>query len=350
MTKEEKEKYLRDTLLFKQFALLDAMNGTNAGKSAPEFFASLPKSLFKYRCFDEYAVEMIGNRYLYLCPAEKLDDPFECLVDMDISRFFDENRQAINKVCYKMIVDIVLGFVPEAQREHVRGLVYSCTTPQYTLNRRKALGVFMEEQGDMPGVDVPMIINNIGNFPGQFQSPDMQERLGKLIKFSMDARKVIGICSLTENPASQVMWAMYGGNYSGYCVEYDFEHSVVAAIDTFPVIYDEGRKNNVVEAVVSMFLNGLVNRLTNGAMGTDQTQYFRMFLTKSDEWSFQDEWRVIGEAGKKVSAPPIKAIYIGHKADEGNVNAILELSRVMGFKVFRTRINSSTLKIDFVAL
>ena len=350
MTKEEKEKYLRDALLFKQSTLSDALNGTNNGQSTTGFFASLPKSLFKYRRFDEYAMEMIRERYLYLCPAEKLDDPFECLVDMDISRFFDENRQVINEVCYKMIVDIVLGFVPEAQRERVRGIIYLCTTPQYTLNRKKALDVFLAEQGDMPGVDVPMIINNIGNFTDQFQSPEMQERIGKLIKFSVDARKAIGICSLTENPASQVMWAMYGGNYSGYCVEYDLEHSVEAAIDTFPVIYDDGRKNNVVEAVVSMFLNGMVNRLTNGAMGTDQTQFFRMFLTKSDEWSFQDEWRVISEAGAKVGAPPIKAIYIGHKADEDNVNAIVELSRTMDFKVFRTTINSSTLKIDFVAL
>ena len=82
-------------------------------------------------------------------------------------------------------------------------------------------------------------------------------------------------------------------------------------------------------------------------MTTDQTQYFRMFLTKSDEWAFQDEWRIVREAGVKVPAPPIKAIYIGHKADPENQKAILGLSKRYGFKVFKTRIDHKTLKIEF---
>ena len=36
-----------------------------------------------------------------------------------------------------------------------------------------------------------------------------------------------------------------------------------------------------------------------------------MFLTKDEKWQYQKEWRIIGDAGQKLEAPPIKAIYLG---------------------------------------
>ena len=36
-----------------------------------------PKILYKYRPFDKYTVEMFDNNYLYLSPADNLDDQFE---------------------------------------------------------------------------------------------------------------------------------------------------------------------------------------------------------------------------------------------------------------------------------
>ncbi len=42
---------------------------------------AVPQFLYKYRPFDEHTYDMLSNNYIYLCPAEKLDDPSECKVD-----------------------------------------------------------------------------------------------------------------------------------------------------------------------------------------------------------------------------------------------------------------------------
>ena len=347
MKKEEREHYLREAIRFKQLTFYGAFNGLKPSESATDFFSMMPKSLFKYRKFDEYAREMINESYLYLCPAEELDDPFECLFDLDITDYFDSDKKMITSACYRAIVEMVLQFIPENRKEKVREMVYSCTNPDYTLNQRKALDVIHEEQANLPGVDISMLVNIIGSLPNRFRSPDLQEQIAELLYSAVNARKGIGICSLAESPRSQVMWAMYGDNYQGYCIEYDFAHSAEAAIDTFPVVYEDGRSNNALTAILGMFINSAVNRVTDGRMGKDQTQYFRLLLTKNEEWSFQNEWRVIRKARTKVKAPPIKAIYIGHKAKQDDVNSILELSKAHGFKVYRTKVNSKTLGIEF---
>lgn len=286
MTKEDKDSYLRSALRFKQATFQAYANGTKPNPTVGSFFSLLPKSLFKYRQFDKYSREMIDESYLYLCPAELLDDPFECLLDFDTKDYFDDEDGSITQDCFQMMVETALLYAAKDQKDKTRALLYSCVNQDLTFNRSKALEVFHEAQDNLPGVDVPRILNLLANIPEQIQTPEVRDSMLKLLELSMDARKNMGICSLTENPKSEVMWAMYGANYQGYCIEYDFEHSVDAALDTFPVIYENGRLNNVVAALVQQYMNGAVDLFSNGAIETDQTQYFRTFLTKNEEWAF----------------------------------------------------------------
>ena len=39
--------------------------------------APVPQFLYKYRPFDGFALDMLEKGYMFLCPAEKLDDPSE---------------------------------------------------------------------------------------------------------------------------------------------------------------------------------------------------------------------------------------------------------------------------------
>ena len=42
---------------------------------------NIPDSLFKYSAYKDYSEKMIKTGSIYLCPGDKLDDQFECLVD-----------------------------------------------------------------------------------------------------------------------------------------------------------------------------------------------------------------------------------------------------------------------------
>ena len=50
-----------------------------------------PASLFKYRPFDEHTFDMLENKYLFLCVAEKLDDPTECMTSLNMQNLANQN-------------------------------------------------------------------------------------------------------------------------------------------------------------------------------------------------------------------------------------------------------------------
>ena len=59
------------------------------------------KALFKYCKINKNTIDMLKNEYIYLCPAYKLDDQFECAINFSISELKDadelERFQAITE-------------------------------------------------------------------------------------------------------------------------------------------------------------------------------------------------------------------------------------------------------------
>ena len=126
----------------------------------------------------------------------------------------------------------------------------------------------------------------------------------------MDARKKMGICSLSEEKNSDEMWQKYANNYSGYCSEYDLSDYESLNV-LFPVVYEDNRKTNIVNNIVLSFIGEMIFGISNGQIMADRTPYIQMFLTKNTIWDYQKEWRLLGDAEYKIKAPKIKTIYIG---------------------------------------
>ena len=66
-----------------------------------------PTSLFKYRPFDQYTFDMLESNYLFLCKAEKLDDPTECITSLDIQNLYDLERDGLKRQCVFQIVETI---------------------------------------------------------------------------------------------------------------------------------------------------------------------------------------------------------------------------------------------------
>ena len=62
---------------------IEFINNRMSGKKV-----EVPQFLYKYRPFDEFAFDMLEKGYVYLCPAEKLDDPSECKSEISINDFY----------------------------------------------------------------------------------------------------------------------------------------------------------------------------------------------------------------------------------------------------------------------
>ena len=73
MNNEEKREYISLQKAYDSIPFMSEL------MQKDDFLKKTPKTLYKFRKFDKYTVDMIENDYVYLTPARKLDDPFDCL-------------------------------------------------------------------------------------------------------------------------------------------------------------------------------------------------------------------------------------------------------------------------------
>ena len=278
---------------------------------------TLPKTLYKYRPFDEYAFDMLENEYLFLCKAEKLDDPSECIATLTLEDFYDVKTGRLSFRVVDGILHYLRPYCSEANYEKVRKLVYRTMTPDGYVRRNYLLEANFAMQVLAPGVDIAPFINFLGNIPEKMQEPEMGKNIEKLLFLAYDARQKMGICSLSELSDSREMWDNYADHSTGYCVEYSMDGYEYQS-DLFPVVYADNRNTDIFSAILDGFLGKFISGMTNGQIDADKSQYIRLFLTKNTIWQYQKEWRIIGNANEKIKAPKISAVHIGKNISKEN--------------------------------
>jgi hypothetical protein len=138
-----------------------------------------------------------------------------------------------------------------------------------------------------------------------------------------------GLVSLSNSHLNLPMWAYYGSNFSGMCLEFDttelaigdFQdedlHKVQYAKDSLPAI-----------SFTDMLSNGessLVSRLTR----------------KRIEWAHEQEWRYItGNVGPRYYLDDaLTKIYLGPRIDERHANAICQIFKHRPVEILRGEIH-----------
>ena len=95
----------------------------------------------------------------------------------------------------------------------------------------------------------------------------------------------MGVVSLTKNPLSRVMWAHYAAGHTGYVV--GFKHKYCGLIKIGQIAY---------ESAWGPFGIAIKVQYTDvlPALSSNSGNTVRVFCTKHQEWSCEEEWRVIG--------------------------------------------------------
>jgi hypothetical protein len=111
-------------------------------------------------------------------------------------------------------------------------------------------------------------------------------------EFPMAIRERWAIYCLTPHPDSTLMWSHYARNHRGICLEFGTESSLFGA--AWAVKYD------------SSYPTWHPNRLI-------ESEGVNILLSKSDDWKYEDEYRIIGV--KAPFLPPDSDVLIGIKED-----------------------------------
>ncbi|MGI6787253.1 MAG: DUF2971 domain-containing protein [Acholeplasmataceae bacterium] len=290
-----------------------------------------PKTLYKYRKFDEYTVDMLKTGYIYFSPANKLDDPSECSVEIS-ENLKNENIEKEAEV----ILDFIQSLIKPYSNNYLdidwlsffKDGIWD-KTPMFNT----AKNYFSEI--DQNVLEKVIEVIDIPNKLDETTISNFKDAMYKLI----NAPELTGICSLTELNNSNEMWNNYAANNTGYCIEYDVEEFLIKnpkyKKDLFKVVYNDYRDNNPIEIILKEFYFRLfiLFGISKGTYDLEDA-IGKIFYTKSVSWSYQREWRFIGEPNDNTLCLPIKAVYIGKNMTEEDKNVILDISKQCGFNVY----------------
>lgn len=282
-----------------------------------------PRYLYKYRPFDGFALDMLENKYVYLCQADKLDDPIECKADVSFQDIYNLDTGKIKLKCVDMIMDMIRPYTSESDFSRAIALVHKTLMPDGLVRRNILLEMYFELQELVPQINAVPLINYLGNIPEKLDDPKVKEQLETLLSIAYNARKDMGICSLSELGNCAEMWQNYADGARGYCIEYDMrDYENLEAL--FPVVYNDNRETNIVINLIAAFVGKMIQGMSYNQIAADKSQFVRMFLTKETKWAYQKEWRLIGDANSKMTAPSIHTICLGKNMPEQNRKQIVD--------------------------
>lgn len=269
---------------------------------------------------------MLENEYVYLCPAEKLDDPTECATTVDIERLIDLENNNLKWECVSQIISLLKPYMSEENFEVARSKILMICNGNGTVRPHLMLDIVHELQEMVSSeVNVAPFVNWIVNIPEKLDDPEIKEQLQPAVALAYNARREMGICSLAPSSDIDYMWKNYADDLKGYCVEYDVSEYELNK-EILPVIYQDERQTNIIVQLVGSLIGQLITGISHGEIRADATQFLRLFLTKYKKWEYQQEWRLIGHAGDKPKAPKVKAIYLGKNMSPENKNKLVEFA------------------------
>lgn len=158
---------------------------------------------------------------------------------------------------------------------------------------------------------------------GSFSNDDkfkeeMQEFLKNLIKHK--------VCCFTTSNKNKLMWSHYADSYKGVCYEYDLSNDIELYKYLRPVEY-----SNEFPIINS----------------TDEMP--KALLRKSQEWAYEEEWRILEARDSKVYLKPdtLKGITFGHKVTDNIRQEIIETAKNLNPELKLMEVVTSTNQYDF---
>lgn len=311
-----------------------------------------PEKLYKYRSFDEYTVDMLDNKYLFLSPAENLDDQFDCSLNFDIDEFINYDEELYKKECKEYLKKYAYKKSQPQIKPYIKDLFDYCDSSivdkikfKRLLNKNKIKfdNNKYEECMDEVNEKIIELENN----------EEFKNKISKLFTSILNLKENTGICSLTENKDSQIMWQMYASNYSGYCIEYEIPK--IRKDEQFdvllPVIYKNKSDFDPIKLVLNLIILKSLNPKDDNVIKYEFIlSIYKILVTKHKEWELQQEWRLVGNKNYKDTSLIARRIYLGKNISELNKIAILEVAKRNGLEVFIQKDDKTNLTFKYVKI
>ena len=191
-----------------------------------------------------------------------------------------------------------------------------------------------------------------------------------------DLQDIAYLKSFSEEKNNLLMWAHYAKDYTGMCVEYDLSKlSEDILCHLYPIYYSKTRSTNRnLDRAIEEHID--LKRMNNDNCYPNDCDFIKdilsLFLTKSDAWSYEKEWRIIATHSQIYNTAEdmgddqtslyainsqnisvkscIKGVYLGARMKKNIKEHIKEICRnkLNNTPVYSTKLSKNKYELDFI--
>ena len=148
----------------------------------------------------------------------------------------------------------------------------------------------------------------------------------------------MGIFCMSEKEDNILMWSHYANEHRGFCIGFARQpDNMFGKIETYKVRYDDNYP-----AIFVIDSNGCINK-----------SFSSLFLTKSSDWEYEQEWRIIYDefnTTEPIPSSSISSIAFGLKMPQKQKDTIKKILSGQDVSYKEAIISDDQFKIHFVEL
>ena len=187
--------------------------------------------------------------------------------------------------------------------------------------------------------------------PEDVIQPKIDVAKGFLKNLSTSPRRTLAITSFSAKKDNRNMWENYAGNYSGFCVEYDFSKAPSEGyikytwdvLHLLPITYFGKRPVFDPTALLREMVQAELKQ-SDISFGDDfLEQYFRAITAKGYDYRAENEWRMIvsdSYAGE-YSFPYISKIIVGKDMSKENELTMHEVATELSVPMLKQALSEN---------
>jgi len=337
MNNKEKQQYLSDLNIYRSTSFIYEIQKRNA------FVKQMPKVLFKYKTFNSNTYDMLSNGYVYLAPVEGLDDPFDCLTNSGIN-----SKKTANDILDFVIQTVFNLGNCSFDKKEVKKLILPCIKGETLDEDEMSEQIF--KTNILSEKEKSLILISFKNLTNLANSIAKDKSVENISITALYPQGKVGVCSLSTKRDNKVMWSLYSQKYEGCCIEYEIPNDNNIRFNLVPVIYKKNDDNDLVHKITKFALANCIRIASQGRLNNGIGSLNELFCTKDTDWSYQDEWRLLGDAGAHCSLLKIKIVYLGFKVKDSIIKKLIKISIRKGFSIYKMNSPSGKKNITYTKI
>ena len=302
------------------------------------------KKLYRYRKCNEREINTLRHNSIWLSSPSHFPDMFDATIPMQDEFFIDfwYSMFFTFEIAYSTVKKVVgdeLFPEKEAFFVTIMDIMNSYSPEEIAKSAREQLGDELYESMHRHTILDDVIQSKI----------DVAKSFLK--NLSTSPRRTLAVTSFSAKKDNRNMWENYAGNYSGFCVEYDFSKAPAEGyikyawdvLNLLPVTYYGKRPIFDPTAFLREKVQADLKR-SDISFGDDfLEQYFRAITAKGYDYRAENEWRMIvsdSYAGE-YSFPYISKLIVGKDISKENELIMQEVAAELSVPMLKQTLSEN---------